>query len=144
MTCREQLIEAAINALANGAGAPCPIYAARVQPLSADDDLPCFVITWDKESAQNLTSVASQRELEMRVEVVVAGSIQPIDQKFDPLYLWAVKTLYADSVFQGMIQGFEETGTDAARESAAEDLGSAAITFKVTYTCQRADPSQFA
>lgn len=136
---RDKIVAAAVTALNAGVDRPGTAYRTRVDALAANE-LPAYVVYPAKNSAERMGPNTTKHAFTLRVECHCAGEA-PRDQALDPLLVYAVKTLYADATFTGLLKGLEEGDTDWDVEPAFEDAAVATLEMLVTHATAANDPS---
>ena len=151
-TIREQIVAAAVLALATGAptGVPAPVRTRLDSPSA--DQLPALTVYQGIETVEPMreskTGTASRgpivrRSVLLSVEVLTkaeAGA-QP-DKAADPILAWATASLAAAGTFGGLANGpADEIGTKFEYEQAETSFCRATQTFRIEYQT-RADDAQ--
>jgi hypothetical protein len=137
---REQILKAFITALNAPSNKPATASRSRVDALSSGE-LPAFVVRARDEDAARRGPTASLRSLRVRVESHVEGAA-PADSLLDPLLVYVVQTVYADTGIAALIREIDETHIDWEAESGYAEVATAAQDFTVTFATQAADPTQ--
>ena len=151
-TIREQIVSAAVLALATNApaGVPAPVRTRLDSPSA--DQLPALTVYQGMETVESMreakTGTASRgpivrRSVLLSVEVLTkaeAGA-QP-DKAADPILAWATASLAAAGTFGGLANGpADEIGTKFEYEQAETSFCRATQTFRIEYQT-RADDAQ--
>ena len=151
-TIREQIVSAAVTALATDApvGVPVPVRTRLDSPGS--DQLPALTVYQGTETVDPMrdakTGTASRgpivrRSLLLGVEVLTkAGSGDEPDKAADPILAWATAALAAAGNFGGLANGpADELGTKFEYEQAETSFCRASQTFRIEYQ-SRADDAE--
>jgi hypothetical protein len=128
----ELIMKAILAALNAPSNKPATTYRARIDAISARE-LPAFVLYALPENVEVAAASTRRRIRKVRLEAHVAGA-PPIDSVVDPLYVYAVNTLLADSGLAGLVKGFYESAITWETEPSYEDRCLAAIDFEAHYT----------
>ncbi|HOX27440.1 MAG TPA: hypothetical protein PLL30_13750 [Candidatus Krumholzibacteria bacterium] len=151
-TIREQIVSAAILALATGVpvGVPAPVRTRLDSPSA--DQLPALTVYQGIETVETMrepkAGTASRgpvvrRSLLLSVEVLTkAGAGMQPDAAADPILAWATAALAAAGNFGGLANGpADEIGTKFEYEQAETSLCRATQTFRIEYQ-SRADDAE--
>lgn len=151
-TIREQIVSAAVLALATDApaGVPAPVRTRLDSPSA--DQLPALTVYQGIETVESMreakTGTASRgpvvrRSVLLSVEVLTkAGAGTQPDKAADPILAWATASLAAAGTFSGLANGpADEIGTKFEYEQAETSFCRATQTFRIEYQT-RADDAQ--
>jgi len=151
-TIREQIVSAAVQALATGApaGVPGPVRTRLDSPST--DQLPALTVYQGVETVEPMreakTGTASRgpivrRSVLLSVEVLTkAGAGEEPDKAADPILAWATAALAAVGSFGGLANGpADEIGTKFEYEQAETSFCRATQTYRVDYQ-SRADDAE--
>jgi len=151
-TIREQIVSAAVLALATDvpAGIPGPVRTRLDSPSA--DQLPALTVYQGTETVESMrdakTGTASRgpivrRSLLLSVEVLPkAGTGGEPDKVADPILAWLTKALAAAAAFGGLANGpADEIGTKFEYEQAETSFCRATQTYRVDYQ-SRADDAE--
>ena len=151
-TIREQIVSAAVLALAIGApaGVPGPVRTRLDSPSA--DQLPALTVYQGTETVEPMreakTGAASRgpivrRSVLLSVEVLTkAGAGEEPDKAADPILAWATAALAAAGNFGGLANGpADEIGTKFEYEQAETSFCRATQTYRVEYQ-SRADDAE--
>lgn len=139
---RETIIQATISAL-EATGKPAGLLVHRFPTRSLDsDDLPAIAVFPLTDPAGEVTHDGHRDHaltlgLELRAQ---ASSGQSPDQALDPLYVWAVRALFADATLGGLTTALWEGSTEWSAEERSAVFGAALLTFEIEYETTEADP----
>lgn len=136
----EDIVEAIADALNAPAGKPCTTWRTRVEALSEEHELPAFIVYAVNEQVETASRDVAKRTRTVRLECLVAGEA-PADALIDPLYVFAVKTLFADAALWAQIRGLAESQIKWDTESGYQDLAIAQVDFDVVFATKRTDPT---
>ncbi len=149
-TIREQIVSAAVLALATGVpvGVPAPVRTRLDSPSA--DQLPALTVYQGIETVEAMrepkAGTASRgpivrRSLLLSVEVLTkAGAGMQPDAAADPILAWATAALAAAGNFGGLANGpADELGTKFEYEQAETSLCRAAQTFRIEYQTRTDD-----
>ena len=149
-TIREQIVSAAVLALATDApeGVPAPVRTRLDSPGA--DQLPALTVYQGVETVEPMrdakTGTASRgpivrRSLLLSVEVLTkAGAGEEPDKAADPLLAWATAALAAAGSFAGLANGpADELGTKFEYEQAETSFCRASQTFRFEYQSRTDD-----
>ncbi|MBU2499959.1 hypothetical protein KJ682_01385 [bacterium] len=151
-TIREQIVAAAVLALATDApvGVPAPVRTRLDSPGS--DQLPALTVYQGAETVETMreakTGTASRgpivrRSVLVSVEVLTkAGAGEEPDKAADPILAFATTALAAAGTFGGFANGpADEIGTKFEYEQAETSFCRATMTFRIDYQ-SRADDAE--
>lgn len=151
-TIREQIVSAAVLALATNApaGVPAPVRTRLDSPSA--DQLPALTVYQGMETVESMreakTGTASRgpivrRSVLLSVEVLTkAGAGAQPDKAADPILAWATASLSAAGTFGDLANGpADEIGTKFEYEQAETSFCRATQTFRIEYQT-RADDAQ--
>ncbi len=151
-TIREQIVAAAVLALATNVpvGVPAPVRTRLDSPSA--DQLPALTVYQGMETVESMreakTGTASRgpivrRSVLLSVEVLTkAGAGAQPDKAADPILAWATASLSAAGTFGGLANGpADEIGTKFEYEQAETSFCRATQTFRIEYQT-RADDAQ--
>ncbi len=151
-TIREQIVSAAVLALATGApaGIPEPVRTRLDSP--SVDQLPALTVYQGTETVESMREPkagtasrgpVARRSLLLSVEVLTkAGAGMQPDAAADPILAWATAALAAAGNFGGLANGpADELGTKFEYEQAETSLCRATQTFRIEYQ-SRADDAE--
>lgn len=135
----EQLVQAMSDALNAPSGKPCTCFRTRIDAL-ATAELPAFVIYAVHEKPVMKGPSTKLRTRTVRLEAMVAGE-PPADSLVDPLYVYAINTLLADTNLRQYIRRLEESQIQWETEASYQDACIAAIDFEAVFVTSN-DPTQ--
>ena len=151
-TIREQIVAAAVLALATNApgGVPAPVRTRLDSPSA--DQLPALTVYQGSETVESTREAKAgtasrgpvvRRSVLLSVEVVTkAGAGEQPDKAADPILAWATAALAAAGNFGGLANGpADELGTKFEYEQAETSLCRATQTFRIEYQ-SRADDAE--
>jgi len=151
-TIREQIVSAAVLALATDApaGVPVPVRTRLDSPSA--DQLPALTVYQGVETVEPMrdakTGTASRgpivrRSVLLSVEVLTkAGAGEEPDKAADPILAWATAALAAAGSFGGLANGpADELGTKFEYEQAETSFCRASQTYRIEYQ-SRADDAE--
>ena len=154
-TIREQIVSAAVLALAAGApaGVPAPVRTRLDSPGS--DQLPALTVYQGAETVEPMreakTGTASRgpivrRSVLLSVEVLTkAGAGEEPDKAADPILAWATAALAAAGNFGGLANGpADEIGTKFEYEQGETSFCRATMSFRIQYQSRTDDAEQIA
>lgn len=143
-TIREQIVSAAVLALATDAptGVPAPVRTRLDSPSA--DQLPALTVYQAAETVESMRDAKAgmtsrgpvvRRSLLLSVEVLTkAGAGSQPDQAADPILAWATAALTAAGNFGGLANGpADEIGTKFEFEQAETSFCRATQTFRIEY-----------
>lgn len=149
-TIREQIVAAAVLALATDApvGIPTPVRTRLDSPST--DQLPALTVYQGVETVETMrdakTGTASRgpivrRSVLLSVEVLTkAGAGAQPDKAADPILAWATTSLSAAGNFGGLANGpADEIGTKFEYEQAETSFCRATQTFRIEYQSRTDD-----
>ncbi len=149
-TIREQIVSAAVLALATGApvGIPAPVRTRLDSPSA--DQLPALTIYQGSETVEPMRDAKAgmtsrgpvvRRSLLLSVEVLTkAGPDGEPDKVADPILAWATAALAAAGTFGGLANGpADEIGTKFEYEQAETSFCRATQTFRIEYQTRTGD-----
>ncbi len=149
-TIREQIVSAAVLALATNApvGVPTPVRTRLDSPSA--DQLPALTVYQGMETVESMreakTGTASRgpvvrRSVLLSVEVLTkAGTGAQPDKAADPILAWATASLAAAGTFGGLANGpADEIGTKFEYEQAETSFCRATQTFRIEYQSRTDD-----
>ena len=149
-TIREQIVSAAVQALATGAptGVPAPVRTRLDSPNA--DQLPALTVYQGMETVESMRDAKAgmtsrgpvvRRSLLLSIEVLTkAGSGSQPDKAADPILAWATAALAAASTFGGLANGpADEIGTKFEYEQAETSFCRATQTFRIEYQTRTGD-----
>ena len=152
-TIREQIVAAAVTALASGAppGVPAPVRTRLDSPSA--DDLPVFTVYQTGETVEPMRDLRAggvsrgpvvRRSLLLNVEVLTkAGAGEEPDKTADPILAWATKALGAAGTFNGLSNHpADEVGTKFEYEQAEASFCRSTMTFRIQYQSRADDAEQ--
>ena len=128
----EQIILKMIAVLNAPVNKPGVTHRSRVHAF-ATRELPAFVLYNLKEPVERISREQVTRTRRVRLECLVA-SPPPADAALDPLYVYAVETLLADSALAAMLRQLAEAEIVWDVESGYQDVAVAGIEFEVEYS----------
>lgn len=143
---RERIILAVVAAQdAPGKPAGLTVHRRRYRPIDADK-LPALVVYPVQEDPElaNITPGDWDRTLRVRLELRAKAdpeSGSPADAELDPLYVWAVKQMYADPTFGGLVKQVDE-GTTAwpDKNPLGDEYAASATDFTLEFETVATDP----
>lgn len=151
-TIREQIVSAAVLALATGApaGVPAPVRTRLDSPSA--DQLPALTVYQGMETVESMREARAgtasrgpvvRRSVLLSVEVLTkAGAGTQPDQAADPILAWTTASLAAAGTFGGLANGpADEIGTKFEYEQAETSFCRATQTFRIEYQT-RADNAE--
>lgn len=143
-TIREQIVSAAVLALATGApaGIPTPVRTRLDSPSA--DQLPALTVYQGMETVESMRDAKAgmtrrgpvvRRSLLLSIEVLTkAGTGSQPDKAADPILAWATAALDAAGTFGGLANGpADELGTKFEYEQAETSFCRATQTFRIEY-----------
>ncbi len=149
-TIREQIVAAAVLALATDApvGIPTPVRTRLDSPSA--DQLPALTVYQGAETVETMrdakTGTASRgpivrRSVLLSVEVLTrAGTSEEPDKAADPILAWATSALAAAGAFGGLANGpADEIGTKFEYEQSETSFCRATQTFRIEYQTRTGD-----
>ena len=149
-TIREQIVSAAVLALATNApvGVPAPVRTRLDSPGS--DQLPALTVYQGTETVEAMRDAKAgtasrgpvvRRSLLLSVEVLTkAGASEEPDKTADPILAWATASLAAAGSFGGLANGpADELGTKFEYEQAETSFCRATQTFRIDYQTRTGD-----
>lgn len=149
-TIREQIVTAAVLALATGAptGVPTPVRTRLDSPGA--DQLPALTVYQGVETVETMRDAKAgtasrgpivRRSLLLSVEVLTkAGSGGEPDKAADPILAWVTKALAAAGTFGGLANHpVDEVGTKFEYEQAETSFCRATQTFRIEYQTRTGD-----
>lgn len=128
----EAIVKAVAAALNAPGNKPATTYRTRVDAINSGE-LPAFVLFAVEESSQRVSQNVRYRTRTLRLEAHVAG-VPPADSLTDPLYVFAINTLYADAALFALIRQLDETRVQWEGMPSYEDRAVAAIDFDVVFS----------
>ena len=151
-TIREQLVAAAVTAIATGAppGVPAPVRTRLDSP--AADQLPVLTVYQAAETVETMRDYKAggasrgpvvRRSVLLNVEALTkAGAGEEPDKAADPILAWATKALGAAGTFDGLANHpADEVGTKFEYEQGESSFCRATMTFRIQYQ-SRADDAE--
>jgi hypothetical protein len=149
-TIREQIVSAAVLALASGAptDVPAPVRTRLDSPGA--DQLPALTIYQGNETVEPMRDAKAgmirrgpvvRRSLLLSIEVLTkAGSGSQPDKAADPILAWATSALATAGTFGGLANGpADEIGTKFEYEQAETSFCRATQTFRIEYQSRTDD-----
>ena len=149
-TIREQIVSAAVQALATGAptGVPAPVRTRLDSPSA--DQLPALTVYQGMETVESMREAKAgmasrgpvvRRSLLLSIEVLTkAGSGSQPDKVADPILAWATAALAAAGTFGGLANSLaDELGTKFEYEQAETSFCRATQTFRIEYQTRTGD-----
>lgn len=143
-TIREQIVAAAVLALATNApvGVPVPVRTRLDSPSA--DQLPALTVYQGMETVETMRDAKSgtysrgpivRRSVLLSVEVLTkAGAGAQPDKAADPILAWATASLAAAGAFGGLANGpADEIGTKFEYEQSETSFCRATQTFRIEY-----------
>jgi len=143
-TIREQIVSAAVLALAAGAppGVPAPVRTRLDSPSA--DQLPALTVYQGSETVEPMRDAKAgmasrgpvvRRSLLLSIEVLTrAGAGEEPDKAADPILAWATTALAAAGTFGGLAnEPADEIGTKFEYEQAETSICRATQTFRIEY-----------
>jgi len=143
-TIREQIVAAAVTALATGIppGVPAPVRTRLDSPST--DQLPALTVYQAVETVDAMRDLKAggtsrgpivRRSVLLNVEVLTkAGTGDEPDKAADPILAWATKALGAAGTFGGLANHpADEIGTKFEYEQAETSFCRAKMTFRIQY-----------
>ena len=154
-TIREQLVAAAVSALATGAppGVPAPVRTRLDSPST--NQLPALTVYQAAETVEPMRDYRAgrtsrgpvlRRSLLINVEAVtMAGLGQEPDKAADPILAWATKALAAAGTFDGLANDpADEIGTKFEYEQGETSFCRSTMTFRIQYQSRTDDAEELA
>lgn len=135
MTKREQIIAAAVSALAGTTGVGSRIFRSRQDALDADES-PSLVVTPDSEEPTELTNGYVEARLLFSVEVY-ARAVSAPDSTADATVQSAHAKLMADPTLGGLAIDLAEAGTEWDFDQADQTAVMVRMRFSAWYRHQR-------
>ena len=149
-TIREQIVSAAVQALATSAptGVPAPVRTRLDSPSA--DQLPALTVYQGMETVESMRDAKAgmasrgpvvRRSLLLSIEVLTkAGSGSQPDKAADPILAWATSALAVAGTFGGLANGpADELGTKFEYEQAETSFCRATQTFRIEYQTRTGD-----
>ncbi len=149
-TIREQIVSAAVLALATNApvDVPAPVRTRLDSPSA--DQLPALTVYQGTETVESMRDAKAgtasrgpivRRSLLLSVEVLTkAAAGAPPDSAADPILAWATAALAAAGTFGGLANGpADELGTKFEYEQAETSFCRATQTFRIEYQTRTDD-----
>ncbi len=143
-TIREQIVAAAVTAIATGAptGIPTPVRT-RIDSPSADQ-LPALTVYQASETVEPMQDYRAgrgsrgpvvRRSLLLNVEALTkAGSAEEPDKAADPILAWVTKALAVADDFDGLAdEAADEVGTKFEYEQAESSFCRSTMSFRIRY-----------
>jgi hypothetical protein len=128
----EQIVQAIVDALNAPSDTPCVAYRNRVDPFSGVE-LPACGVFAVEETATRESMHLMKRTRTVRLELVLQGA-PPLDSAADPLYVWAVQTLFASDTLAPLIRRLSEAHIVWETEASYDDACVCALDFAVEFT----------
>jgi len=154
-TIREQIVAAAVTALATGAppGVPVPVRTRLDSPST--DQLPALTVYQAAETVETMRDFKAggasrgpivRRSVLLSVEVLTTtGAADEPDKAADPILAWATKSLGAAGTFNGLANHLaDEVGTKFEYEQAETSFCRSTMTFRIQYQSRADDAEQVA
>jgi len=151
-TIREEIVAAAVTALATGAppGVPAPVRTRLDSPSA--DQLPALTVYQAAETVEAMRELRAggvsrgplvRRSLLLSVEILTKASAgEEPDKAADPILAWATKALFAAGTFNGLTNHpADEVGTKFEYEQAETSFCRSTMTFRFQYQ-SRADDAE--
>lgn len=139
----EQLVQAICDLLNSPASKPCSTYRSRIDAFSKEE-LPAMVVFAVKDDAETLSNVTVLHSRTVRIEMIVEGE-PPADAALDALYVYVLKTLDDDSIWNPSslgIRRLQEKGMQMETEASYQDACAAVLDFEIVFATKAGDPTQ--
>jgi hypothetical protein len=152
-TIREQIVAAAVTALATGTppGVPAPVRTRLDSPSA--DELPALTVYQAAETVEPMRDLRAggvsrgpvvRRSVLLNIEVLTkAGTGEEPDKAADPILAWATKALGAAGTFNSLANHpADEVGTKFEYEQAEASFCRSMMTFRIQYQSRADDAEQ--
>ena len=152
-TIREEIVAAAVTALATGTppGVPAPVRTRLDSPSA--DQLPALTVYQTAETVEAMRDLRAggvsrgpvvRRSVLLNIEVLTkAGTGEEPDKAADPILAWATKALFAAGTFNGLTNHpADEVGTKFEYEQAETSFCRSTMTFRIQYQSRADDAEQ--
>lgn len=139
----EQIVQAMADALNAPENKPAKTWRTRIDAIGSGE-LPAFVLyaLTDDPNREGPNTVLHTRTV--RLECMVEGE-PPADALTDPLYVFAVQTLFAwgddETGYGANVRGLEEARVQWETEKSYADRCIAVVDFKVVFVTKATDPT---
>lgn len=135
----EQIVAAMAAALNAPSVKPAVTFRTHIDAI-AEKSLPAMVLYCTEETAKLQGQSRMLRTRKVRLDCLIEG-VPPVDTLADPLYVYAVQTLMADTTLPTLMRHLSEASVKWEAESGMKDIALAYIEFEVVFVTSAADPT---